>query len=67
MMPQITGMEMHGTVQRIDPQQAERMVFVTGGAFTESARVFFETTTNHRIEKPFDLKTLRHLVNELIQ
>ena len=67
MMPQITGMEMHGTVQRIDPQQAERIVFVTGGAFTESARVFFETTPNPRIEKPFDLKTLRHLVNELIQ
>ena len=67
MMPQITGMEVHGTVSKLDPKQAERIVFVTGGAFTESARLFIEHTSNHRIEKPFDLKTLRHLVNELIE
>jgi PAS domain S-box-containing protein len=66
MMPQITGMEVHDTVAKLDPAQAGRIVFVTGGAFTESARTFFETTPNQRIEKPFDLKTLRHLVNELI-
>jgi PAS domain S-box-containing protein len=67
MMPQITGMELHANVAKLDPAQASRMVFVTGGAFTESARTFFETTNNPRIEKPFDLKTLRHLVNELIR
>jgi PAS domain S-box-containing protein len=67
MMPQITGMELYETVTSLDPAQALKMVFVTGGAFTESARNFFETTTNLRIEKPFDLKTLRHLVNELIR
>jgi PAS domain S-box-containing protein len=66
MMPQITGMEVHSTVEKLDPRQAERIVFVSGGAFTEAARSFFETTTNPRVEKPFDLKTLRHLVNELI-
>jgi PAS domain S-box-containing protein len=67
MMPQITGMEVHATVKKIDPAQADRIVFVTGGAFTESARTFFDNTPNPRIEKPFDLKTLRHLVNELIR
>lgn len=66
MMPQITGMELHESVTRLDAAQAAKIVFVTGGAFTESARTFFETTPNPRIEKPFDLKTLRHLVNELI-
>ncbi len=66
MMPQITGMEVHDTVAKLDPGQAEKIVFVTGGAFTEAARTFFESTSNPRIEKPFDLKTLRHLVNELI-
>jgi CheY-like chemotaxis protein len=66
MMPQVTGMELHGSVAKLDSGQAGRIVFVTGGAFTESARSFFETTNNPRIEKPFDLKTLRHLVNELI-
>ncbi len=67
MMPQITGMELHDSVTRLDADQAEKIVFVTGGAFTEAARTFFESTTNPRIEKPFDLKSLRQLVNELIQ
>jgi PAS domain S-box-containing protein len=67
MMPQITGMELHESVTRMDAAQAAKIVFVTGGAFTESARTFFETTPNPRIEKPFDLKALRHLVNELIE
>ncbi len=67
MMPQITGMEVHEAVAKIDRVQAERIVFMTGGAFTDRARTFFETTNNQRIEKPFDLKTLRHFVNELIR
>jgi signal transduction histidine kinase/CheY-like chemotaxis protein len=67
MMPQTTGMEVHETVARIDRAQADRIVFMTGGAFTESARAFFEQTKNQRIEKPFDLKVLRHFVNELVR
>lgn len=66
MMPQITGMELHGLVQRLDKDQAEKMVFITGGAFTASARDFLATTTNRRLEKPFDLKELKKLVNDLI-
>jgi CheY-like chemotaxis protein len=67
MMPQITGMELHGEVVRIDAAQAARIVFLTGGAFTPSAREFLVTTSNRRIEKPFDLKEVRRLVNELIR
>jgi PAS domain S-box-containing protein len=67
MMPQISGMEVHETVAKIDKAQSERIVFMTGGAFTDRARTFFESTNNQRIEKPFDLKTLRYFVNELIR
>ncbi|HZJ62799.1 MAG TPA: ATP-binding protein, partial [Kofleriaceae bacterium] len=67
MMPQITGMELHTEIVRIDPQQATRIVFLTGGAFTPSARDFLVGATNRRIEKPFDLKEVRRLVNELIR
>ncbi len=67
MMPLITGMEVHAQIAKLDPAQADRIVFMTGGAFTETARAFFETTPNQRIEKPFDLKTLRAFVNELIR
>jgi CheY-like chemotaxis protein len=67
MMPQMTGMEVHEAILRIDPSQARRMVFLTGGAFTQSAREYIENVPNQRIEKPFDLKALRNLVNELIR
>ena len=40
----------------------------TGGAFTETARVFLDTLEPGRhIEKPFDLKSLRALINEKIK
>jgi PAS domain S-box-containing protein len=67
MMPQITGMELHNEVVRIDQSQASRIVFLTGGAFAPSAREFLAATTNRRIEKPFDLKEVRRMVNELIR
>ncbi len=66
MMPQMTGMELHDAILRVDPAQARRIVFLTGGAFTQSARDFMDSVPNRRIEKPFDLKLLRNLVNELI-
>jgi hypothetical protein len=43
------------------------MVFLTGGAFTAAAREFLDSATNLKLEKPFDLKELRKLVNELIR
>ena len=67
MMPQITGMELHEQMTVKYPDQAGRMVFVTGGAFTSAAREFLDNVANRRVEKPFDLKVLRGLVNDLIR
>ncbi|HEY1556289.1 MAG TPA: response regulator [Kofleriaceae bacterium] len=67
MMPNITGMDFHTTVRALEPALAERIVFVTGGAFTQTAREFLDRVSNRRIEKPFDLKALRALVNEMIR
>jgi CheY-like chemotaxis protein len=67
MMPQITGMELHATILALDASQATKMVFVTGGAFTPSAREFLDDVPNRRVEKPFDLKALRNLVASLVR
>ena len=67
MMPQITGMELYAEVVKLDASQASRMVFLTGGAFTAAAREFLDSSKNLALEKPFDLKDLRKLVNELIR
>ncbi len=66
MMPQVSGIELYDTVLALDPGQATRIVFVTGGAFTATARQFLEATTNRRIEKPFDLRDLRAVVDAVI-
>jgi len=64
MMPQQTGMDLHAELERTAPDQAERMVFMTGGAFTPRARAFLDAHPNRLLEKPFDGDRLRGLVAE---
>jgi CheY-like chemotaxis protein/anti-sigma regulatory factor (Ser/Thr protein kinase) len=64
MMPQVTGMELFRALQVLDPHQAKRVVFMTGGAFTPSARAFLDSVPNGRLEKPFEIAALRRLVNQ---
>ena len=66
MMPQMTGMALHAELSRIAPEQADRMVFLTGGAFTPRARAFLDETPNQVVEKPFEARLLRALINERI-
>jgi two-component system cell cycle sensor histidine kinase/response regulator CckA len=64
MMPDLTGMELHRELQKLAPDQADRMIFLTGGAFTPGAREFLEETKNLRVDKPFNKEALRALVAE---
>ena len=64
MMPEMTGMELHAEVVRLHPKAAARMVFLTGGAFTPSATEFLDRVPNERLDKPFDPKRIRALVQE---
>ncbi|MCH9680407.1 MAG: response regulator [Deltaproteobacteria bacterium] len=65
MMAGMTGMELHEQLQRRSPDDAERMVFMTGGAFTERSRRFLERVSNHCIGKPFDVDALRELATTM--
>jgi PAS domain S-box-containing protein len=67
MMPQMTGMELHQRLLATAPEQAARMVFITGGGFTESARTFLNRVANPRVEKPFDRAQLRQAVRATLQ
>jgi PAS domain S-box-containing protein len=59
MMPWMTGMDFYSVVAERAPEQADRIVFVTGGAFTPAALAFIDRVKNTFVEKPFDLPTLR--------
>jgi len=62
MMPEMSGMDFYEELERHFPAVAERVIFVSGGAFTSLAQAFFERVTNERIAKPFDAHEVRELV-----
>ena len=62
MMPEMSGMDLHRELSRIAPEQAAKMIFITGGAFTTKALQFLSETTREHIEKPFHPANLRAIV-----
>jgi hypothetical protein len=60
----MTGMEFHAELEKIAPPHTDRIIFLTGGAFTAGARAFLDEVPNLRLEKPFDPPHLRALVND---
>jgi CheY-like chemotaxis protein len=56
-MPQMGGLEFHTQVAGIDPDQARRIVFLTGG----------ETPglPNRSVAKPFEISELRAIIDEM--
>jgi signal transduction histidine kinase len=66
MMPEVTGMEIHNQLLRMAPDQADRMVFLTGGAFTPIAREFLDAVPNPRIDKPVEMRNLLAVVAGLL-
>lgn len=67
MMPEMTGAEFFEEIRRRDPAQSQRVVFLTGGAFTPGTRTFLDSVPNQHIEKPFDAHRVRALVNDRLR
>jgi len=63
-MPEMSGMELHARLQETDPQQAARVVFITGGPADEETRRFLERSSAPRLKKPLDLARLEKMVDE---
>ena len=62
MMPDVTGMDVYARLHDTAPDQAERMIFLTGGAFNQRAGEFLLRVANPRLEKPFDVPGLLALI-----
>ena len=67
LMPDVTGMDLHAQIVEIDPELADRMVFMTAGAFTPKARKFLGRVANPVVEKPFDLDGLAETVQGVLR
>jgi PAS domain S-box-containing protein len=64
MMPTMTGFDLQDALLGVAPEQAECMVFLSGGAFTAEARSRLSRQPHAHLEKPFKIDALIALVNE---
>lgn len=62
MMPGMSGMDFYDALATVAPDERPRVVFLTGGAFTQRAREFLSAVNNARLEKPFEVDELRTAV-----
>ena len=62
MMPEVSGMDLFEALQLNCPGRERHLVFMTGGAFTPEAARFLKQVPNARIEKPFDMDSVRTLL-----
>jgi len=65
-MPDLTGMAVHEAVSQSCPRAAERMIFVTGGTFTDDARSFAARHASRFLYKPFDTSLVRNAIANLL-
>ena len=66
MMPNMSGMDVHAALLARHPAQLPRVIFTTGGAFSDQARAFLTSLPNAQVTKPFSAELLRALVQEHI-
>lgn len=62
MMPQVSGMELHRRLSALDSGLERRVIFMTGGVFSEDDRAFLDGVENLCVNKPIDRDALRQIV-----
>jgi PAS domain S-box-containing protein len=67
MMPEMSGIDLHGALLTTAPDQADKMVFLTGGNSTEGGRAFLGQVANPRVDKPLDTRSLIAIVNQQLR
>jgi len=65
MMPGMSGIELYERVRTERPGLEQRIVFMTGGAFTTRAAEFLASVDNLRVEKPFSLGLIESIVRDM--
>jgi CheY-like chemotaxis protein len=67
MMPVLNGVELRDRVENVAPEQAARIVFVTGGLLFPQVRSALDRVANTVLEKPIDLEGLRELIRRRVR
>jgi CheY-like chemotaxis protein len=67
MMPLMNGVELRNRIEGVAPDQAARIVFVTGGIVNPEVRGLLESVPNSWLEKPLDIEGLRELIRRRVR
>ena len=67
MMPGLSGLEVYRQVRIENETLANRFVFATGGLFNQELSETVQRLSNMIVEKPFDAKTLRRVIEAAAQ
>lgn len=65
-MPRMSGPEFYGKLVQVDPAQATRVVFVSGGAVEPQTVAFLASVDNPKLDKPIALDELRDVINGFV-
>jgi two-component system NtrC family sensor kinase len=65
-MPLMDGSEFHGEVRKVNPDLANRIIFLTGDVLSEETKAFFASVGNQRLTKPFQLENVARAVNDIL-
>jgi PAS domain S-box-containing protein len=66
MMPNMTGIELTEELQRVAPDQAQRLIFLSGGAFTAQTHDRLHALGAPQLEKPVTARELRACVQRVV-
>jgi CheY-like chemotaxis protein len=66
MMPDMNGIELWTELQKVAPDQAGRLAFVTGGVFHNDTRRELERAQRPQLTKPLDPERLRSVIDGLV-
>jgi len=64
-MADMTGMDVFDYLKTEHPTDVDRVVFMTGGVFTDRARSFLDAVPNPRLDKPFTESELAEVVDRV--
>jgi CheY-like chemotaxis protein len=67
MMPVLNGVELRNRIEGVAPDQAARIVFVTGGIVNPEVRALLESVSNAWLEKPLEVEGLRELIRRRVR
>jgi CheY-like chemotaxis protein len=67
MMPRMNGVELRDRVEAFAPDQAARIIFITGGLLLPHVRALIDRTPNTCLEKPIDPEGLRELIRRRVR